>query len=381
MTDVFYYNIGIGNNDASQAGNLNFNNSTNQQSIKANVNALNTNAICDNPSDYYCSIIRFSIAGFNFPVAYPIIQTPVLDINKTIYSFTLSKGGFDSSQTFINFVPQLILSPELIPQVGTPTQTFNQYYQIFTYNGIIDMWNTALQTATNELNILGGFSLSAPFFVYDSDTQLISLYTVSGEFDNDILGAAQIFFNNSFFIYFVGLPIVDGIYYGNTIDGKDTQIRIRDNKTNRIQFLNDVKTYLKNSYDYSAYSYWNSLKSILITTEMNVRSEIFFINNPSNIQNQLFVNVLTDYIPDLSQPQGAGLAQQIYSYNATSLYRIFEFKQKSPLYQISLKISYLDQYNNVFDINTDKGTSNSFKLMFIKKSLYNSMNFKALQIK
>ena len=51
---------------------------------------ISTNAsqpILDKMEDYYLSIIRFSVPGLNLPLCQMLVQTPVIDINKLIYSF------------------------------------------------------------------------------------------------------------------------------------------------------------------------------------------------------------------------------------------------------------------------------------------------------
>ncbi len=69
---------------------------------------------------------------------------------------------------------------------------------------------------------------------------------------------------------------------------------------------------------------------------MNVNSEAFFINNNSNNQNVNFQNILEDFMPDLAQSASAGVQNSIFTYDAPSLYRIWSFNQKTPLYRVNL---------------------------------------------
>jgi hypothetical protein len=368
--DVFYYNFSISNASPATSGN-----NQNTQ-IVADEIALNNIPLIQDPSEYYASIIRFSIPGYNIPVAFFLVQTPVLDINNTIYSFTLSYGSINSSQCFVQYAPSFEVPSFIDPPVGTPLQTFSQYYYIYDYTAIIRMWNTTLATATASLNTNAGSTFTAPFFFYEPTTQLISLYTKKGEWDG--VGAPQIWFNFSMLNYFVGASLYSVSSLQPTILGKDNQYLIENfNDVNVVKLL--TIDYIKTSFDYNSYGYYNFLNSILISTHMNVQSEQFFINNPQDYQNAQFVNVLADYIPDLAVPNGAGLVQQIFIYNASSLYRIFEFKQKTPLYAVSLTINLVDRYGNLFPLGLDKGIQASFKIMFIKKSVYESQNIKALK--
>ena len=178
--------------------------------------------------------------------------------------------------------------------------------------------------------------------------------------------------------YFVGASLYSVSSLEPTILGKDNQYLIENFNDVNVVKLQTID-YIKTSFDYNSYGYYNFLNSILISTHMNVQSEQFYINNPQDYQNAQFVNVLADYIPDLAVPNGAGLVQQIFIYNASSLYRIFEFKQKTPLYAVSLTINLVDRYGNLFPLGLDKGIQASFKIMFIKKSVYETQNIKALK--
>jgi len=368
--DIFYYNFSISNANVNTSGD-----NQNTQ-ILADETALNNIPLLDVPEDYYASIVRFSIPGYNIPVAYFIVQTPVVDINKTIYSFTMSYGDFNSNQEFVEFVPSFEAPSFAFPPSPTPLQTFSQYYYIYDYTSIISMWNTTLKSCTASLNTNAGTSFTAPFFIYDAPTQLISLYTKEGEWDG--VNAPQLWLNYSMLNYFVGARLYSISPLVTTTLGKDNQYVIENFNNVNVVDVSGIK-YVKTSFDYNSYGYYNFLSSILITTSMNVRSEQFYINNPQDFQNTQYVNVLADYIPDLAIPNGAGLAQQIFIYNAPSLYRIFEFKQKTPLYRVSLAINLVDRYGNVYALGLDKGIQASFKLMFIKKSVYETQNFKALK--
>ena len=156
------------------------------------------------------------------------------------------------------------------------------------------------------------------------------------------------------------------------IDGIDNVIIPNYSIVNSVTL--GTLSYFKNSFQYNSYGYWNWLKTILITTTMNVNSEAVYDNNSSNLQNVNFVNILEDFMPDLAIPNGAGIANQIFTYFAQSLYRVFNFNQKSPLYRVNLAISMVDIYGNNFPLPIPKGQLANFKIMFIKKSIYSNMN-------
>ena len=357
------YNLTICNNDPIKEGQLTTND------IEANIEAYNNIPIIQNPDDYYCSIIRFQIPALTLPLVNVLIQTPVTDVNKTIYSFTITQGTTTGAQAFVEWLPQVVLPPSQVPVVSTPPatqQAISEYYLCYDYTWFINLWNVALKQACSSFIGITQY----PFFAYDATTQLISLYTPASFKQNDSsMTPYKIWINNSFLTYFVGMEKVNQNQNNiNNPQGLDNYLVVRDNLVNDV-LLNSI-SYLKTTFQYSAYGYWNFLKSIIITTTMNVNSEIIYNNNNSAYQNVQYINILEDYYPDLALQQGAGVQSQIFTYNAPSLYRIFTFNQKTPLYKVNLAINVVDTYGNIFPLLIPKGQLANFKLMFIRKDIY-----------
>ena len=51
-----------------------------------------------NSSDYFCTIIRFSIqTGNSLPVFIPRIETGQTDVNKTVYKITMTWGTYSTT--------------------------------------------------------------------------------------------------------------------------------------------------------------------------------------------------------------------------------------------------------------------------------------------
>jgi hypothetical protein len=377
--DIFYYNMTVGNLDPSKVETYN------GDGVKAEIEAYNNLPIVDNVDDYYCSIIRFSIPAFNLPLINFLVQTPVKDINLGVYSFTIGDGTNFGEQNFVIYEPQQIQPPWDTPKPNTLTQTFGNYYFCYDYTWFIMMLNKALANAVASYNTKFTKTESVPFFNYDASTQLISLYTtVSGNWERNSATPVYIYFNNALSNYMTGLPYNTSRQfttgYTPTDIGCDNLINIDINNGLNVVTIpayggGEDTQYIKTTYQYNAYGYWSFLKSLLITTNMNVEAEAFFLNDPSGKQNVKYTNVLTDFQPDFSVANGAGISAQILNYDAPSLYRIFQFKQKTPLYKISLNINYTDTYGNIYPLYLDIGQQANFKLMFIKKTLYKQNNF------
>ena len=116
-------------------------NTTGGVGIPAQINANNNIPICHNPENYYASIIRFQVPGFNIPLIQFLVQTPVTDINKGIYSFTLKDNTAQGSQTFVMYLPQIALPTNQIPVAGTAQQQFGLYYFLYDYTFFISLLN------------------------------------------------------------------------------------------------------------------------------------------------------------------------------------------------------------------------------------------------
>ena len=82
-----------------------------------------------------------------------------------------------------------------------------------------------------------------------------------------------------------------------------------------------------------------------------------------------YTGILADYLPDLTTQNDAGISSKTFIYNAPSLYRLFEFQKKGPLYEISANIFFSDSLGNQYPLYLEKGQAIEIKLMFIKKSI------------
>ena len=367
MTDTLYYNISIDNTSQTTSG---LTHGQNAYPVNPNIVANNSTPILANPSEYYGSIIRFSIPCFTVPLIQFLVNTPVLDVNQGIYSFTLEYNGIFSDQEYYTYITQIEDSP--IPLVGTPLQDFSSfYYFVYGYSVWVNYQNKCLAAAF--ANLSGKTTLPAgsvaPYFYYEPTTQLITLYAQTSSYNTSLETPIKIYFNTVSQQYFNGFPYIEkGL---GTANGADCYFIIRDVNSQNIETIDNIQ-YVAMSQEFVSLGYLSPLKNILITTNMNVNSEVFYINQPGTGQNNNFINVLTDFIPDLSSAGGeAGIGSKIFIYNAPSLYRVFEFKTNTPLYSVSLGVSWVDQLGNIYPLYLNKGTIATIKMMFVKKTVFN----------
>ncbi len=371
--DVLYYNIAIANTGSKVSG-LTYGASANP--IDSKVQAFNNQPILENPNKYYGSIVRMEIPAWEIPLVNIQIKTPintVADVNTMINSFTLKYGNTYSSQVNMIWTPQIYSPIGSIPNYQYPAQEqiFNGYYFCYSYAIWANMCNTALKTALAELKTLvPAISACAdPFFFFDANTQLFSLYVDKAFFDKSLPNYIEIFTNS------VSSQLYNGFLFDEksvgSSDGADELFLVYNFNGLNTKTINSVD-YLVMTQEFVNLAYFSPLKSIVISTNMNVISEVFFVNNPSAIQNNQYINVLTDFLPDLSGASEAGIGSKIFIYNANSLWRIFQFTDRNPLYNISLNINWVDINNNYQTLLLPRGLQANIKMMFISTSFYNT---------
>ena len=360
MADVVYYNLEISQNSVGNG------------SIYASIQASNNIPIIDNPSEYYGSIIKMITPQFNIPVGYADIAVNslgiVTDINKTILSFTLSYNGTDITVPVYWVQQDFTVQP---PPSGTVGQVASSYYFIYDYPIFISMWNTALKTAYDALALAESLPAGQqPFFYYNPNTQIIQLFANKTLYDQNTPGAIQIYSNNNLEPYITGFsyklysdPVKSILFNVYQLPNATTPIN--------IQTINTVD-FIVIQQGYQNLTYWNMLEDVIVSTSMNVQQEGFYIGSGVQSQNLQLQSILTNYTPDLTT--GAGAASSIFYYNASSLYRIFQINQKTPLYNVSATIQFVDRNKNIWPLELfGNGQTVNIKFMFIKKNLIKNL--------
>lgn len=295
--DHVYYNIAITNTSPTDV-------------VLASYNQSRTTSILDNPSDYYCSIQRFTV---------PLQQVPIFVFLDNTYSVTMSYGGNDYKQDLVYVAGY---STNLSP--SPPDNRF-----VYSYNQFIDSINdglglamTAFTTALPafvigttyaageavKFNLSGvdvAYSsinsgnlghtpntsptywapISNPYMEYNPDSQLISLVTSTAYHNINFTDQNQpikIWFNTILWNFFTNF---EKIYNGNTpaaynTNGKNYNIIIKPTGINNAvipavfeDFGVDVSGYRMTQEFVSLYD-WNSLRNIVFfTSAIPIRSE------------------------------------------------------------------------------------------------------------
>jgi hypothetical protein len=130
------------------------------------------NALVPDSSDYEVSVENFSLNGctITLPLFIPQIANPSVDVNRTIYTVTVSVydgTNYLSSTENIIWVSENLAPFTVIPTVANPRQIETDYYYCYSYTHMVDLINNALKKAW--LNIGGGtaaFGTQCPFMEF-----------------------------------------------------------------------------------------------------------------------------------------------------------------------------------------------------------------------
>lgn len=360
-SDVIYYNVIINN--------------TTTNPIPANYSEQRTIPLLKNPSEYYISIIRFSVPGFSIPILVCPVTNNTIPLT-TPYKIKMTYGLLTSERSVIFY-------PRINPSSNPPVNPQDPYYFIYEYQQFIDMVNITLQTTVNDLIALGAPpGLLAPYFIFNENTQLISLivptnpdyYSLSSSDVNTYTptlpaGKVGIYLNNDLFSYFQGIETI-------SLDPDYYWVIVKNNENNYYQDPAAAPVYppeyLEMKQQFNAINNWNSFSSLAFLSnslptlkEFTPGTNLTYNGNTQSGANT--VPILTDFVPLL---QNAGDQRSDFVYNPTGPYRLVNLLTNDPIYAVDIAVVWYDQYNRQYPIYLEPGQSISIKIMFVKKSAY-----------
>jgi hypothetical protein len=373
---------------------------TEDLAVPADYGVTKTEPILSNCSEYYCSVIRFTIPLDEVPLLIcPIVPNQISllgssDPNLTPLIIGIQNGpnGVPASyfSTNIIFTPSNNFPP---PVQNQPLQVITPYYYIFQYQILVDMLNTALSTVYISSGLAGlNPGYLAPYFEFNPVTALFSLIVPSFMSQSFPFPSIKIFFNEAlasflfsfnifgnfptdnihqfgFDYYFILTPSISNQYYPPGVTVPATTIPPLTPATS---------FYYKYTQEYSVLEYWTSLrKIIIISNTIPVKNEYVPATNNISSGNidvdQSGVNVsypiLTDFVPSISFL--AGESRSIAYYVPTSQYRLVDLISTNPLQKIDIKIFWEDRDGNLYPLELSVFQQASLKLGFFRKSLYN----------
>ncbi len=326
---------------------------------------LSNNNLIDRVGDYYLSISRFYCPISNIPLlsAFPI-QPNQPDPNLSSLSVTLQYGT-DIQQVFLIWKPDNTtiatpLGPSLQPG-GIQAQT--PYYFVYDYNTFLSCVNVALNTAFNNLSISP--PVIAPYMQFNSHTDFFSLIAQIAYYDLAGSTPIKIFFNTPLSNFFIGLDFIQtGNYSAN---GEDYQINVVNRYNNWYNPSWAVPSvpplFYEITQEYSSLDQFNDLIGISIeSSTLPIRKEF---NQTLNNGTMISRPILSDF----NILYSSILPRSAIQYNA-NLYRLIDLNGETPLNNINLHVYYTTKTNQTYEIYLDENQTATFKLVFLRKSLY-----------
>lgn len=370
-TTHIYYNVNITNNDVtgtSPPPPIDFIETRNQPYIS-------------NPSEYYMSVIRFSVDTPTLPLFIPQPVVGSTNPDTLIYTITLEWTGATTTyteQVSLVFARQTqAIDPPPVPIAETDIE--NQYYYIYSYQWFVDtMVNPALFAAYDGLKakvILGGEVLPsnfAPFMLWDSSnsTAILNCDTQGYNFatlDEPI----KIFFNTPLYNLFSSFS---ASYFGTTATlGRNFLMNVYDTGFNVFKNISNGITYIQVLQEYPTSPLWNPVSALVFSTslmpilpELTAAPAVFTGGSGfrSNGNNSNLTNILTD----IEVPLTFGWeTKPTVNYTPTAEYRLCDLFGTSPIYSINVTVYWKDRFGALFPLTLSSGGSANIKIMFRRK--------------
>lgn len=325
--------------------------------------------IIQNPSEYFLSVIRFQLNGQGIPLMIFPVKVGANNVNEGSIVLTMSYIN-TFVQLPVSFIPRIL--DTRFPPPATPVSKEGSkavYYWMFQISQMIEMWNATLAQCFAGLGAPVG--ATAPYFIYDSQTQLISLIAQTQFYDKALPNPIKIYANRELFItYMQGLPHL-------SVDlGVDIQFQLLVyNQANNFYNPENVAPAIPPAYyqmqqEFVAFDSWYSPKTIVFTTTQipvisegipPVGTEGTTVSSNDNTQ-----SILTDFEIFFDT---AG-QQRIIQYLPSAQYRLINLQSTTPLKSFDIKVFWTDAEGQQYPIFVQPYGTTTVKFLFVKKSLY-----------
>ena len=341
---------------------VNFTNSSNKI-IPIQLDQSRNEAIINNPSNYYVSVVRFTIP------------------NKTIPIFIYPNDGTNADDT------QFSVTIEV--QTGSGTEFYKEnlvFYQtafidgyekfgIYSYSSFINMVNTALYSAWLQFTNFTPSSYTQPYFRYEpSSNGLMSLTITSNSGGDPSVQSIKIYMNHTLQTqYFQNFT---GFYLDlNNIDGKDFLF----GSISRVPTISGGLRTDVIFQEVSSMASWNGIRALIIqSSKLPTRQDL--LNGSSENTDNTTSNIrqlITDF-----EPLGSGQdSRSRYQYYPQGEYRLLDLISEQPITDLDIRVLWEDKFQVLHQVFLDIGSFMSIKIMFISKDFYQKSNIENIEYK
>ena len=413
-----YYDLNILNNDTTGT----------KQPPFLQFTEIRNSPYINNPSDYFCSVVRFSVETPTLPLLIPQAKVGAANVNELVYTVSFNHPALAVPLTqSVFYIPQssTLLAPPPTAPVSNASDIINEYYYTYTYKPFIDMINTALRALWVQLLATPlGLQIVAitpytanhfPYLWWDEDANIATWVALADVFQTPTANnpvptlntavllantPVQIFFNTELYNLFSSFSAFQNGYGGATPLGLNWRMNLPDTITVNpylaSTFTNNppaasMPTFpiqgvgvpppvqpapyalLRVSQEYPTTPLWNPVQAIVFTTSLlPIASSI--VSAPVLFgQGQQFTNAgnnsgIANILTDLEVPTEKGWqTKPLISYVPTAEYRLFDLNGNAPLSAIEITVNWKDTFGRLNQFRLGAGSNASIKLMFRRK--------------
>ena len=357
----------------------------------------NTPFLDGDSSEYFCSIVRFTIqTGNTLPVFIPKIKLGQPNKDLTIYTVTLAwttpvthLDRFGSRDVL--YSAEDFLAPEPLPPLDKQDIS-SSYYYVHNYGHFINMVNTALLGCMNDLRFAVGGpttvldTVQPPFLDFDPITNRVILHADILWFDEVIpikrnVNPIEIYFNERLYDLFVGLQYS----YRSAIGNENYKLRVKYNNSNAVDKkivvgpdpstgTETIKvTYVQMYQEISSIALWSPVASIIfatallpvMATQTSLPKDLGRDNNINSYGNN---SNLLSAISDFSiAVDSNNQYRPMVVYNPGAEYRLIDMHSCMNLNKVDIIVYWKDTFGNIHPFELQPGCSANVKLMFRRK--------------
>jgi hypothetical protein len=323
-------------------------------------------------SDYFCSILRFSVqTGNEIPVFIPRIETgpSQMDVNKTVYTVSIEHNGNTKTVPLIWEPWDLSEKPPSAPVLKQDIK--NRYYYMSNFAEFVPMMNTALKEAWKITNPKKD---NAPFIDFDPDS---CKFIMNADVDF-ITKGSHIFFNTSLYELLCSFPAKFFGYMGD--------------KNYRLQFFINQDINTKPIYkpsesgkcqvvDYNVLHMfqeiatvplWSPVRSIVFTTSLlpikatNTSAPKVFNDKEttasiSSTGAPNLASIITDFEVGIT---ASNQYRPNILFSIESEYRLIDMYSMTNLNRIDITVYWKSAFGDLIPLHLNPGCSASLKLLF-----------------
>lgn len=343
--------------------------------------------MCESPYLYY-NLILFNDTDQNIPASIPSLslQTPLINKPEDFVVSVLRFGVFSKFPLFFPNIPNP-LSP-LVTNISLTFGYSGVFYQEFVQvtadeakNGIFSMGGflselnvaSAAAFATMKAAFPGAPGQFAPYFAFDSQSQIVSMYVDVGWLETNA-GPNLIFFNqplqsilNFSSSNYKVPPVPSGIDYQIRVLGGSKLLPAVNTRFGFPYAINtNNATYIQVEQEYAQTNNWLDLDRLLITSTLipTVAESTPVNTSPSQFSTtqSSFLSILTDFsIANLDHNFS------YIEYLPTAEYRRIALRKSKPIMDLDITMYYTTFDEQLYPLILPPGGSMSVKLMFERR--------------